>query len=169
MVSGIAQFQLVHIHPFLDGNGRTARLLSTLCLYRKGYDFKKLFTISEYYDRNRTDYYEAIQSVCGNNMDMSAWIEYFTEGLATQLREIKQLGTEIIKQSVLVSQRHLSEHQRIAVNYMTQEGALSVQKFEKICPDVTCRTLQRELKVLIDKGLVIKSGETNKIIYSLKE
>jgi Fic family protein len=40
LVAGIAQFQLVHIHPFLDGNGRTARLLSTLCLYRTGYDFK---------------------------------------------------------------------------------------------------------------------------------
>jgi Fic family protein len=51
--AGIAQFQLVHIHPFVDGNGRTARLLSTLCLYRKGYDFKRLFTISEYYDRDR--------------------------------------------------------------------------------------------------------------------
>ena len=60
-VSGIAQFQLVHIHPFLDGNGRSARLLSTLCLYRKGYDFKRLFTISEYYDRNHSDYYQAIQ------------------------------------------------------------------------------------------------------------
>lgn len=40
LVSGIAQFQLVHIHPFLDGNGRTSRLLSTLCLYKVGYDFK---------------------------------------------------------------------------------------------------------------------------------
>jgi Fic family protein len=53
LASGIAQFQLVHIHPFLDGNGRTSRLLSTLCLYRAGYDFKRLFTISEYYDRDR--------------------------------------------------------------------------------------------------------------------
>ena len=60
LMSGIAQFQLVHIHPFLDGNGRTARLLLTLCLYKCGYDFKKLFTISEYYDRNSTDYYHAI-------------------------------------------------------------------------------------------------------------
>ena len=42
LMSGIAQFQLVHIHPFLDGNGRTSRLLSTLCLYRAGYDFKRL-------------------------------------------------------------------------------------------------------------------------------
>ena len=53
IVSGIAQFQLVHIHPFLDGNGRTSRLLSTLLLYRAGYDFKRLFTISEYYGRDR--------------------------------------------------------------------------------------------------------------------
>jgi len=36
LVSDIAQFQLVHIHPFLDGNGRTSRLISTLCLYRAG-------------------------------------------------------------------------------------------------------------------------------------
>jgi Fic family protein len=45
LVSGVAQFQLVHIHPFVDGNGRTSRLLSTLCLYRAGYDFKRLFSI----------------------------------------------------------------------------------------------------------------------------
>jgi len=51
LVSGISQFQFAHIHPFLDGNGRTSRLLSTLCLYRAGYDFKRLFTVSEYYDR----------------------------------------------------------------------------------------------------------------------
>ena len=57
LVSGISQFQLVHIHPFRDGNGRTSRLLSTLCLYRTGYDFKRLFTISEYYDRNRAVFY----------------------------------------------------------------------------------------------------------------
>jgi Fic family protein len=49
LVSAIAQFQLVHIHPFLDGNGRTVRLLSTFCLHQRGYDFKRLFTISEYY------------------------------------------------------------------------------------------------------------------------
>ena len=61
LVSGIAQFQLMHIHPFLDGNGRASRLLSTLCLYKAGYDFKRLFTISEYYDRDRPTFYKSIQ------------------------------------------------------------------------------------------------------------
>ena len=59
LVAGIAQFQLVHIHPFVDGNGRTSRLLSTLVLYRPGYDFKRLFTISEFYDRDRAAFYSA--------------------------------------------------------------------------------------------------------------
>jgi len=59
LASGAAQFQLVHIHPFLDGNGRTSRLLSTLCVYRAGYDFKRLFTISEFYDRDRAAFYRS--------------------------------------------------------------------------------------------------------------
>jgi Fic family protein len=62
LVSSVAQFQFVHVHPFLDGNGRTSRLLSTLCLYRAGYDFKRLFTISEYYDRDRPSFYTKMRS-----------------------------------------------------------------------------------------------------------
>jgi len=69
LASGIARFQLVHIHPFLDGNCRTSRLLSTLCLYRAGYDFKRLFTISEYYERDRAAFYRAIQSFRGQGPD----------------------------------------------------------------------------------------------------
>jgi Fic family protein len=61
----------IQIHPFLDGNGRTSRLLSTLYLYRAGYDFKRLFTISEYYDRDRSAFYRAIQSVREHGMDMT--------------------------------------------------------------------------------------------------
>jgi Fic family protein len=77
------------IHPFLDGNGRTSRLLSTLCLYRAGYDFKRLFTISEYYDRDRAAFYSALQGVREAGMDLTCWLDYFVEGLATQLLEVK--------------------------------------------------------------------------------
>ena len=122
LISGIAQFQLVHIHPFLDGNGRTARLLSTLCLYQRGYDFKKLFTISEYYDRNRTDYYQAIQSVRQNDMDMTGWVEYFVHGLSTQLQEVKSLGKQAIEQDVMVKQHHLSERQKLVIEYISKHG-----------------------------------------------
>ncbi len=132
LVAGIAQFQLVHIHPFLDGNGRTARLLSTLCLYRKGYDFKKLFTISEYYDRNRTDYYKAIQSVRENEMDMTAWLEYFTHGLSQQMEEIKTLGESVIRADILAKKHKLPERQQKAVQYVLRYGELTIKDFEQI-------------------------------------
>src|SRR5262245_65238110 len=97
LLAGIAQFQLVHIHPFVDGNGRTSRLLSTLCLYRAGYDFKRLFSIREYYDRNRTGFYTALQSVREHDMDLTGWLDYFVEGLATQLDEVTERGKRAIR------------------------------------------------------------------------
>lgn len=168
LMSGIAQFQLVHIHPFLDGNGRTARLLSTLCLYQRGYDFKKLFTISEYYDRNRTDYYQAIQSVRKLDMDMTGWVEYFVQGLSTQLQEVKLLGRQAIERDVMAKQYHLSDRQKLAIEYISKHGGLTIAQFESICPDVTRRTLQRELKELVEKNILQTTGATNNLIYEMR-
>ncbi|EFB40098.1 MULTISPECIES: Fic family protein [Parachlamydia] len=159
LLSGIAQFQLVHIHPFLDGNGRTARLLSTLCLYRSGYDFKKLFTISEYYDRNRQDYYNAIQSVRNNNMDMTCWLEYFCKALETQMREIQLKGSQAIQLDVLAIEHKLSQRQKQALEYLFERGReFSINDYELLCPGINRRSLQRDLSDLTSKGLITQSG-----------
>jgi Fic family protein len=159
LVSGIAQFQFVHIHPFLDGNGRTARLLSTLCLYKSGYDFKKLFTISEYYDRNRQDYYSAIQSVRNNNMDMTDWLEYFCKALETQMREIQLKGTRAIQLDVLVIDNKLSQRQKhVLEHFLERESTFSINDYEALSPDTNRRSLQRDLSDLVSKGVLIQSG-----------
>ena len=89
--SGMIQFQFVHIHPFVDGNGRTSRLLCALYLYQSDYDFKKLFSISEYYDKDRPSFYQAIQSVRKNNMDMTHWLEYFVKGFLVQQIKLRNI------------------------------------------------------------------------------
>lgn len=170
LVAGIAQFQLVHIHPFLDGNGRTARLLSTLCLYRSGYDFKKLFTISEYYDRNRQDYYHAIQSVRNNNMDMTGWLEYFCRALETQMHEIQLKGSRAMKLDVLVLKYKLSERQKQALeSLLTREEDFTIQDYESLCPGINRRSLQRDLSDLIEKGLVSQEGVKKAARYKLTQ
>jgi len=169
LVSGIAQFQLVHIHPFLDGNGRTSRLLSTLCLYRAGYDFKRLFTISEYYDRDRVAFYRAIQGVRERNMDMTGWLEYFVTGLATQLMEVRQRGERVIRRDVLVHQHDLSPRQAQALMHILEHGSINIQEFEALCPEVNRRTLQRELRSMVEKGVLVTEGATNRLIYRIKE
>ncbi len=158
LVSGIAQFQLVHIHPFLDGNGRTSRLLSTLCLYKAGYDFKRLFTISEYYDRDRPTFYKKIQSVRENDMDMTGWLDYFITGLETQMIEVKERGEQVIRRDVLVQKHGLNERQGKALAYLLQNGKLTIQDFESICPDVNRRSLQRDLKGMLNKELILEIG-----------
>lgn len=168
LVSGIAQFQLVHIHPFLDGNGRTSRLLSTLCLYRSGYDFKRLFTISEYYDRDRPAFYMAIQGVREANMDITGWLEYFVDGLSSQLDEVKERGEMAIRRDVLVKEHGLSERQTRALDHILKNGSLTIKDFEWICPEVNRRSLQRDLKAMVDKGLLILEGATNKVDYRIK-
>ena len=101
LVSGVAQFQLVHIHPFLDGNGRASRLLSTLCLHRAGYDFKRLFAISEYYDRDRAAFYRAIQGR-EQDMDLTGWLEFFTAGRPPSSTRCLGLEERTIRRDALV-------------------------------------------------------------------
>jgi Fic family protein len=167
LLSGIAQFQLVHIHPFLDGNGRTSRLLSTLCLYQTGYDFKRLFTISEYYDRDRAAFYRVIQGVRENDMDMTGWLEFFIEGLSTQLAEVRERGEQAIRRDVLIKEHGLSDRQTKAIGHILEHGSLTIQDFERLCPEVHRRSLQRDLKNMVDNGLLITEGETHHLFYRL--
>ena len=165
--AGISQFQLVHIHPFDDGNGRTSRLLSTLCLYRKGYDFKRLFTISEFYDRDRPSFYKAIQGVRERDMDLTGWIEYFSGGLATQMREVQERGEQVIRLDLLVRKHGLNDRQRLALKHATGHDSLTIQDLERLCKGVTRRTLQRELKELVKIGALVTEGATNRLRYRL--
>ena len=167
IVSGLAQFQLVHIHPFLDGNGRTSRLLSTLCLYRAGYDFKRLFTLSEYYDRDRTAFYRALQAVRRAHMDMTGWIEFFTKGLATQLAEVKQRGERAIRQETLARRRGLTDRQARALGHVLEHGRLTIAEYQSLFPELSRRTLQRDLRALVEKGLLRRREGTNRLEYVL--
>ena len=168
LISGIAQFQLVHIHPFLDGNGRTSRLLSTLCLYKAGYDFKRLFTISEYYDRDRPTFYKTIQSVRENDMDMTGWLDYFIIGLETQMIEVKERGEQVIRRDVLTQKHDLNGRQTKAIEYLLQYARLTIQDYEVLCPEVNRRSLQRDLKIMIEKELLAAEGATNQLVYILR-
>ena len=167
LVSGITQFQLVHIHPFLDGNGRTSRLLSTLCLYKAGYDFKRLFTISEYYDRDRSTFYKSIQSVRDNGMDMTGWLDHFVTALETQMAELRERSEQVIRRDVLVKQHGLNERQGKALGHHIQHGKLTMQDFEALCPTVNRPSLQRDLKGMLDKNPITAEGATNQLVYRL--
>ncbi|WP_224721470.1 Fic family protein [Candidatus Wolbachia massiliensis] len=97
IIAGIAHYQFVTIHPYYDGNGRTARLLTTLILYLGGYDLKGLYSLEEYYAKNLGAYYEAISVGPSHNYymgragaDITKWVDYFVEGAAIAFENVLQ-------------------------------------------------------------------------------
>ncbi len=95
IVAAIAHYEFATIHPYYDGNGRTARLLTTLILHLGSYDLKGLYSLEEYYAKNLTAYYSAIgvgpshNYYCGRSeSSITSWIEYFCGGMAEAFEKV---------------------------------------------------------------------------------
>jgi Fic family protein len=88
--AGIVHHRLVWIHPFLDGNGRSARMFTTLLLFQRSYDFKYLFELSTYYNERRDEYYEALRSADLSG-DYTRWLEFFLGGFSREMVRTQEL------------------------------------------------------------------------------
>lgn len=171
--AGMTHYEIVRVHPFLDGNGRVARAAATLVLFKEGYDIKRFFALEEHYDREPMAYYEALKSVGKANGNLNTWLEYFVEGLAIELTRIKEkvkgLSTDLkIKRSLGGQQLALSERQIKIIEYIQENGFLQNKAFFELFPMVSEDTVLRELKDLLKKGIVIKEGTTKGARYVLR-
>jgi Fic family protein len=172
--SGIIHYELVRIHPFLDGNGRVARALATLILYKEGYDIRKFFSLEEYFDKDALRYYEALQSVEKNEGDLSTWLEYFTLGLAIELSKIKQRveGISIdakLKEKLGGAPMLLTPRQLKIIEYIQKVGHLQNQAFEQLFPMVSEDTILNEIKGLVQNGIIKKFGVTKGAKYIIAQ
>lgn len=171
--AGITHYELVRIHPFADGNGRTARALAMLLLYLEGYDVKRFFSMEEYFDRNANDYYTALQSVGEKEAyDLTYWLEYFTYGLAVELDKVKQkvlkMSRDMHLKTVTGKQVALSDRQiKILEGMQARGGRVMSSDLEEILPMISVDTILRDLKDLMKKGLIKKRGRTKGAFYEL--
>ena len=171
--AGIGHYEIVRIHPFLDGNGRVARAAATLVLFKEGYDIKQFFSLEEHYDAEPIAYYEALQSVAKLEGNITPWLEYFIEGLAIELTRIKEkvksLSTDLkLKKSLGGQPLALSERQIKIVEYIQENGFLQNKIFFELFPMISEDTVLRELKDLMKKGIVKKEGSTKGVRYVLR-
>ena len=171
--AGIAHYEVVRIHPFLDGNGRVARGIATLVLTKAGYDIKRFFSLEEYYDREPVSYYDSLQNVAKLGGNLTPWLEYFSEGLAIELTRVKEkvksLSTDLkLKKSLGGQPLSLTERQIKIVEFVQENGFLQNKAFFELFPMISEDTVLRELKDLIKKGIVKKEGTTKGVRYVLR-
>lgn len=174
--AAIIHYQFVTIHPYFDGNGRTARLLTTLALHKGGYDLKGIYSLEEYYAKDLQGYYDAITIGESHNYylgraesDITKWIEYFVNGMAIAFNSVYKKAEENknTKDEVRVL-RELDSKQRQILNlFETQKyiTAKDVAEFFKFAP----RTARLLVSEWVNSGFLHYDGEGRKRKYFLSE
>lgn len=168
--SGIFHYEFVRIHPFVDGNGRVARALSTFILYKEGYDIRKFFSLEEYFDTEASRYYQALQSVSHHDGDVTIWLEYFTQGLAIELSKIKDKVEKIsidgkLREKLGGKPLLLTDRQIRIIEFIQQVGYLQNQAYSQLFPMISEDTILNELKSLLSAGIIKKQGKTKGAKY----
>lgn len=102
-----AQFET--IHPFLDGNGRTGRLLTTFYLCKLGLLERPVLYLSEYFLNNRQVYYESLDRYHSPDGDVSIWLDFFLDGIAI----ISDAAIETSKKINILRQKDVAKIQAL--------------------------------------------------------
>jgi len=168
--AGIAHHELVRIHPYIDGNGRVARVLATLVLLMGGYDIRRFFSLEEYYDKDAIAYYENLQRATLG--DMTTWLEYFTFGASVEFVRVKDKILRLsrdakMKENFGGKQIFLTDRQIKLIEYMQDIGYIQNKAFSELFPDLSEDSVLRDLKELMKNKLVKKIGKTKAARYVL--
>ncbi|MEK7080352.1 MAG: Fic family protein [Patescibacteria group bacterium] len=154
IVAGIVHLEIAAIHPFADGNGRTARALATFILYARGYDFRRLFALEDYYNKDRAEYYRAVN--VGKNyqkrkQDVTRWLEYFVKGFKEEIDNVKAQVISMGRRKVdatVNSQIYLDKDQVKILDFLETIGRITVKDVIDIleCPQRTAQFNLQKLK-----------------------
>ena len=169
ILSGISHYEFVRIHPFVDGNGRTARALSTLILYLKGFDTKRFFALDDYYNEERKRYYAALQTVDPKTLDITKWLEYFCEGVAVSMNKVKETILQLSLDKRVKDKRgqiFLNERQIKILKYLQTNPRINSSEIQKMF-SVSRETANRIIRILLEKKLIKRSGKGKATYYEL--
>ena len=167
--AGLVHYEIVRIHPFIDGNGRTARILATLTLYMRGFDTKRYFALDDYYDHDRRSYYEVLSRVDTNTINLTEWLEYFTEGVVISSKAVKDKVIGISKDIKFLKERGqiaLTKRQMNIVEHVMNIGHITSGELS-IELGISRQAALKEMKKLVDLKVVKLVGKGKGAHYVL--
>lgn len=167
--AAVTHYEMVRIHPFVDGNGRTARALATVVLYRRGFDVKRFFTLDDYYDNDRSAYYAALKTVDKNDLDLTAWLEYFIEGVAVSINAVKNKVIGLSKDIKFLKEKgqvSLTERQVRIVERIVESGQISNRDVREMF-DLSDEGARKEISKLLNMEVLKSEGKGRALHYIL--
>ena len=171
--SCILHMYFVYIHPFFDGNGRTARAISYMYLLQKGYAFFKFFSISSIIREQKSKYYKAIKDTEDYDSDLTYFILYYTDMIISSIKTVldrfhKELSRRVIKECLDKMEIVISKRQSKAVNLLikSDKNFTTIEEYAKK-NKVVYETARTDLNQLVELGLINKTKVSKKYIYKL--
>ena len=169
ILASIFHKQMVIIHPFMDGNGRTTRIVTKALLAAMGLNTFNLFSFENYYNQNVTKYFQTVGEF-GNyyelveKIDFTIWLEYFTEGIIDELLRVQKL---LPKVSISPATEVQIYHKKM-LEYIQEKGFITDQDYAKLT-DRAKATRALDFQKLIELGLIERKGKGRATYYTLKE
>lgn len=147
------------IHPFLDGNGRISRLLTTLLLYRAGYTIGKYISLEAKIAKNKDAYYDALEdSQIGwheQQDDTTSFIKYLLSTIIAAYRDFDD-RMQIVSPTSLGTVKNAIE---------SKLGKFTKKDILEFCPSLSASTVERHLKKLTAEGTISKHGAGKNTFY----
>ena len=175
LISAIAHYEFESIHPFVDGNGRTGRALSTLVLYKLGYDTKSFFSLEEYFDTHPEEYYSHLNKVRkayteNPAPELTEWVEFFVSAVESEMTRIESEIKEYLKGEDLrkgLKKHEINSRQFKAVKYLQEHEQIQTGEYMK---RFKCSrdTAVRDLNELVERGIIQTKGAGPQLSYILK-
>ncbi|MBU3978641.1 Fic family protein [Patescibacteria group bacterium] len=173
LITGIVHYQFVAIHPFIDGNGRTTRILTTLMLVQNDYDMTNFFALESFYNRNRKAYYEALNSAdkyrIQGQPDLTRWLEYYVDGMLIEGERAKSRIEEFAQKNKVLGDRvWLSDIQIKMLRLVFEKKAVKIADFLEIS-NLSRKGTYNAIEKLVQFQLLMRTGEGKGTYYTITE
>ncbi len=170
--ASIIHFFLVYVHPFFDGNGRTARALFYFYLLKNQYEFFKYFSISALIAKQREKYYKAIKDVEDYDNDLTYFLLYFADVVSKSIDEIvnrivRKYQSEIISKNLDAKGIYLNRRQKKVIKILIDHDhkIITTRRYEKIFK-VSYGTARSDLNEMTESGLLQKRKVGKGFVYA---
>jgi Fic family protein len=173
VIAALAHFGLISIHPFEDGNGRTARLLADMILHQTGWSNEGMLSVSEAILRQQDDYYDALRETQGENfrldVDATPFVEFHTQVLiraSTDLEDSVVLFNRRLRQFVEDSSSMLNARQALAFMFMMDVAPLSTSAYASLTGSSQSSALS-DLTYMVQASFVERVGQGRTTRYRI--
>lgn len=166
ILAGIVHYEIARIHPFIDGNGRTARLLASLVLYKSGFDHRRFFALDDYYDKDRSLYYAALKTAQQNKGDITKWLEYFIDGVLDSINKVKQTIVKLafVLKTKGADQIELTPRQVKILEKIKENGKITNRDLRSMF-NISRQAILKEISKLVEAGIIRLIGKGRGAYY----